>query len=85
MTGIAIGTLVNLNGPGLIVLGGSLSAAGDLLTGPLRTALDQTAFAAAASSVSVKVGRLSQWASACGATALVFEHFTAPTALTARV
>jgi predicted NBD/HSP70 family sugar kinase len=78
LTGIAIGTLVNLNGPGLIVLGGSLSAAGDLLTGPLRTALDQTAFAAAASSVSIKIGRLGQWASACGATALVLEHFTAP-------
>jgi predicted NBD/HSP70 family sugar kinase len=77
LTGIAIGTLVNLIGPELIVLGGSLSAAGELLTGPLRTALDQTAFAAAASSVSVKIGRLSQWASACGATALVFDHFTA--------
>jgi predicted NBD/HSP70 family sugar kinase len=76
LTGIAIGTLVNLTGPELIVLGGSLSAAGELLTGPLRTALDQTAFTAAASSVSIKIGRLSQWASACGATALVFEHFT---------
>ena len=49
---------------------------GERLTGPLRTALDQTAFTAAASSVSIKIGRLSQWASACGATALVFEHFT---------
>ena len=74
LVGIAIGTLVNLSGPELIVLGGSLSAAGDLLTRPLRTALDQTAFAAATSSMSIKIARLSQWASACGAAAFVFDH-----------
>jgi predicted NBD/HSP70 family sugar kinase len=76
LIGIAIGTLANLNGPQLVVLGGSLSAAGDLLTGPLRTALDQTAFAAATSSISIEIARLGQWASACGATALVFDHLT---------
>jgi predicted NBD/HSP70 family sugar kinase len=76
LIGIAIGTLANLNGPELVVLGGSLSAAGDLLTGPLRTALDQTAFAASTSGMSIKIARLTQWASACGATALVFDHLT---------
>ncbi|HEX6522582.1 MAG TPA: ROK family transcriptional regulator [Streptosporangiaceae bacterium] len=76
LIGIAIGTLANLSGPELIVLGGSLSAADELLTRPLRTALDQTAFEAATSSMSIKIARLSQWASACGATALVFDHFT---------
>ncbi len=76
LIGVAIGTLVNLSGPELIVLGGSLSAAGDLLTQPLRTALDQTAFAAVTSTLSIKIARLSQWASACGATALVFDQFT---------
>jgi predicted NBD/HSP70 family sugar kinase len=77
LIGIAIGTLANLNGPELVVLGGSLSAAGEMLTSPLRAALDQTAFAAAASRVSIKIARLSQWASACGAAAQVFDHFTA--------
>jgi predicted NBD/HSP70 family sugar kinase len=76
LIGIAVGTLANLNGPELVVLGGSLSAAGDLLTGPLRTALDQTAFAAATGGMTIKVARLGQWASACGATALVFDHLT---------
>jgi predicted NBD/HSP70 family sugar kinase/biotin operon repressor len=76
LIGIAIGTLANLSGPELVVLGGSLSAAGDLLTGPLRTALDQTAFAACTSSMSIKIARLNQWASACGATALVLNHLT---------
>ncbi len=77
LIGIAIGTVANLNGPELVVLGGSLSAAGELLTTPLRAALDESAFAAAASSVSIKIASLSQWASACGATALVFDHFPA--------
>jgi predicted NBD/HSP70 family sugar kinase len=76
MIGIAVGTLANLCAPELVVLGGSLSAAGDLLTQPLRTALDQTAFAATTSRMSVKIARLSRWASACGATALVFDQFS---------
>jgi predicted NBD/HSP70 family sugar kinase len=74
MIGTAIGTLVNLTGPELVVLGGSLSAAGDLLTQPLRTALDQSALAPAASAVSIEIARLGRWASACGAVALVFER-----------
>lgn len=76
LIGIAIGTLVNLIGPELVVLGGSLSGAEELLTQPLRTALDQTAFAAATGSVSIKVTQLSQRASACGAIALVFDRFS---------
>jgi predicted NBD/HSP70 family sugar kinase len=76
MIGTAIGTLANLTGPELVVLGGSLSAAGDLLTGPLRIALDETALAPAAAAVSIELARLDRWASACGAVAFVFEHFT---------
>ena len=74
MIGTAIGTLVNLTGPELVVLGGSLSAAGDILTGPVRIALDQTALAPAASAVSIELARLGRWASACGAVAFVFER-----------
>lgn len=77
LIGIAIGTLANISGPELVVLGGSLSAAGDLLTQPLRTALDQTAFAAATSDMSIEIARLGQWASACGGIALVFGAFAA--------
>ncbi len=78
MIGTAIGTLANLTGPELVVLGGSLSAAGDILTGPLRIALDETALAPAAAAVSIELARLDRWASACGAVAFVFEHFTSP-------
>ena len=76
MIGTAIGTLTNLSGPELVVLGGSLSAAGDILTGPLRIALDETALTSAAKAVSIELARLGRWASACGAVAFVFEHFT---------
>jgi predicted NBD/HSP70 family sugar kinase len=77
MIGIAVGTLANLYGPELVVLGGSLSAAGELLVQPLHTALEQTAFAVTTSRLSVKVARLSRWASACGAAALVFDQLAA--------
>jgi predicted NBD/HSP70 family sugar kinase len=74
MIGTAIGTLVNLTGPELIVLGGSLSAAGDILTTPLRLALDETALTPAADAVSIELARLDRWASACGAVAFVFDR-----------
>ena len=75
--GAALGTLVNLNGPGLIVLGGSLSAAGELLTRPLRASLHQAAFPPAAQAVCIELASLDRHASAYGAAALVFERYAA--------
>jgi predicted NBD/HSP70 family sugar kinase len=74
MIGTAIGALVNLNGPELLVLGGSLSAAGDLLADPLRTALGRTALTPAAQAVTITFASLGRWASALGAAAYVFER-----------
>ena len=73
MIGTALGALINLSGPELIVLGGSLSAAGELLTRPLRVAMEQAAFPPAAQAVSIEVARLDRLASARGAAAFVFE------------
>jgi predicted NBD/HSP70 family sugar kinase len=78
MIGTAIGTLVTLNGPEVIVLGGSLSAAGELLARPLRAALDHAAFTPAAQAVTIKFASLGRWASATGAAAFVFERFASP-------
>jgi len=75
--GAGLGTLINLNSPGLIVLGGSLSAAGELLTRPLRASLNQAAFPAAAQAASIELASLDRHASACGAAALVFERYAA--------
>jgi predicted NBD/HSP70 family sugar kinase len=72
--GAGLGALVNLNGPTLIVLSGSLSAAGELLTRPLREALNRAAFPPAAQAVSIEFASLDRRASACGAAALVFER-----------
>jgi predicted NBD/HSP70 family sugar kinase len=72
--GAGLGTLVNLNGPELIVLGGSLSAAGELLTRQLHATLNQTAFPPAARAVSIEFARLDRRASASGAAAYVFER-----------
>ncbi len=76
MIGTAVGSLVNLDGPELVVLGGSLSAAGEVLAGPLLRALGQTALPPAAKGVSVESAQLGRWASACGASALVFDRFS---------
>jgi predicted NBD/HSP70 family sugar kinase len=76
--GAGLGTLINLNGPELIVLGGSLSAAGELLARPLRAAINQTAFPPAAQAVSIEFARLDRRASACGAAAYVFERCVDP-------
>ena len=73
MIGTALGALINLSGPDLIVLGGSLSAAGELLTRPLRVAMEQAAFPPAAQAVSIEAARLDRLASARGAAAFVFE------------
>jgi predicted NBD/HSP70 family sugar kinase len=73
--GAGLGTLVNLTGPGLVVLGGSLSAAGELLTLPLRASLNQAAFPPAAQAVSIELASLDTRASASGAAALVFERY----------
>jgi predicted NBD/HSP70 family sugar kinase len=72
--GTVLGALTNINSPGLIVLGGTLSAAGDLLTRPLRQALNQAAFTSPAQAVSIEIAQLDRLASACGAAALVFER-----------
>jgi predicted NBD/HSP70 family sugar kinase len=73
--GAGLGTLINLNSPELIVIGGSLSAAGELLTGPLRLAVNQAAFPPAAEAVTIEFASLDKLASACGAAAYVFERY----------
>ena len=73
--GTGLGTLINLNSPHLIVLGGSLSAAGELLTRPLRRAVDQAAFPPAAQAVTIEHASLDKLACASGAAAYVFERY----------
>jgi predicted NBD/HSP70 family sugar kinase len=69
--GTALGTLVNLNGPHQIVIGGELSDSGEILLGPIRERITRTAMPPAASGVTITEARLKKWSSASGAVALV--------------
>jgi len=71
LIGTALGTLVNLNSPDQIVIGGELSDSGEILLGPVRERIERTAMPPAASAVMISEARLKKWSSAWGAAALV--------------
>jgi predicted NBD/HSP70 family sugar kinase len=75
--GYVLGALVNINGPELIVLGGSLSAAGSMLSGPMRQAMSQSCFSASIEALTIEVAQLGRLASASGGAALVFGRVAA--------
>ncbi len=68
--GLALGTLVNLTGPDLILIGGELSDAGEILLGPIRHKIGRTALPGAAGAVTISAAPLKKWSSAWGAAAL---------------
>jgi len=69
--GVGVAGLCNLLNPRRVIVGGELSAAGEVLLGPLRDSLNRYAIPTAASDVSVVVGELGQRAEVMGALALV--------------
>ncbi len=70
--GVAVANLCNIFNPSMVVVGGTLSAAGELLLGPMRDAVSRYAIASAAEDVTVVPGVLGQRAEVLGALALVF-------------
>ncbi|HVP02302.1 MAG TPA: ROK family transcriptional regulator [Solirubrobacteraceae bacterium] len=70
--GVAVANLCNIFNPSMVVVGGTLSGAGDLLLDPLRDAVSRYAIASAAQDVSVVRGVLGERAEVLGALALVF-------------
>ena len=70
--GVATANLVNIFNPGMVVVGGSLAGAGDVLLGPMRDAVDRYAISSAASDVRIVAGVLGERAEVLGALALVF-------------
>ena len=83
--GIAVANLFNLMNPSLVVLGGSLSAAGDLLLEPLRDAIRARALWASIAQADVLVGTLGEQTAALGAATLVLRAALAnPTMFTDR-
>jgi predicted NBD/HSP70 family sugar kinase len=68
--GTAVASLCNLFNPELVVVGGALAAAGEVLTHPMRDVVDRFAIPSAAASVEVVVGELGERAELRGAIAL---------------
>jgi len=77
--GTALATLVTLFNPELVVVGGDLAQAGELIFEPIRRAIRRYALPTVAEQVTVVSGALGEQAEVRGAAALVLA--TAPTAL----
>jgi predicted NBD/HSP70 family sugar kinase/DNA-binding transcriptional ArsR family regulator len=65
--GETLAATVNILNPGLVIVGGELAEAGDVLLDPIRAAIGDGAVAPAASSVRVIVGELGERAEVLGA------------------
>jgi len=77
--GIALAYYVDINNPELILIGGGVCAAGDLLLGPIREAIRQRALPANARAAKVVLAGLGQDSGVIGAAALVWHHFAPKT------
>jgi glucokinase-like ROK family protein len=69
--GVALAGLCNLVNPNCVIIGGDLSAAGDLITEPVLESIRRYAIASAAEEVKVVAGVLGERAELLGALALV--------------
>ena len=70
VVGRVVGNICNLLNPEMVVVGGDLSAAGELLLGPLREALMRAALPAITRDLDVVAGELGDRANVLGALAL---------------
>jgi glucokinase-like ROK family protein len=81
--GAALTSVVNLLNPSLLVVGGALSEAGDILLDPIREAIARAAIPPAAAAVRVVAAELGTRAEALGAASIQLAR--APQALTERL
>lgn len=81
--GTVVSVLVNIVNPQLVLVGGELAAAGDVLLDPIRVAIERHCVAPAARSVRVAAGTLGPRAEVLGAAALILAQ--SPHALAQRV
>jgi predicted NBD/HSP70 family sugar kinase len=71
--GIVVGGLLNILNPSLVVLGGELSSAGELLLSPLREAMRERALSSSVAETKLVASELGEQAIAVGAATLVLE------------
>lgn len=76
--GLAVADLCNTLDPELVVIGGEIAAAGELLLGPLRETVSRHAMRAAVQEVRIVPARLGIDAHVAGAVVLALEHAELP-------
>lgn len=74
--GVALASLCNLFDPELIIVGGELSQAGEILMAPMRHSLERSALAAAGGLPEIVGTSFGEWAETRGAIALALDHVT---------
>jgi predicted NBD/HSP70 family sugar kinase len=72
--GVAVANLCNLVNPECVIIGGDLSAAGDILLEPIREVVSRIAIPSAAASLEIVPGVLGERAEMLGALALVLHE-----------
>lgn len=82
--GIAVASILNMINPGIVVIGGGMAAAGELVLRPVRSTLRRRGLAAAAEQVVLVPGTLGDDVVAIGAVSIVVQHaFSEPAVRTA--
>jgi len=74
--GVATASLCNLFDPELIIVGGELAQAGEILIAPMRHSLERTALPAASGLPEIVETRFGEWAETRGAIAVALDHVT---------
>ncbi|WP_460772033.1 ROK family transcriptional regulator [Microbacterium sp. GXF7504] len=74
--GIAAASLCNLVDPELIVIGGELAQAGEILFSPMRHSLERSALPAAGGLPEIVGAAFGEWAESRGAIAMALDHVT---------
>lgn len=82
LVGVVLAGLVNLINPSLILVGGSVARAGDILLDPIRRTITARSFSVASAHIIVRAGALGDNATALGGVAMVMDAaFRIPTSM----
>lgn len=73
--GFAIGNIVNLLNPEIIIIGGKFAQAVDLFTDPIKVGIKKSALFSSLKAVKIKTSKLDSENSGAGAAALIFRHY----------
>ena len=73
--GFAIGNIVNLLNPEIIIIGGEFAHASDIFIDPIKIGIKKSALTNSLSSVKIKNSKIDVTNSGVGAAALIFRHY----------